>query len=80
VEDLCQILCRLAHKELQIQDLDTVAYKDVHSIRRNIHKARRSQLLPHLTNAGQTHEALSTVQVLKTLKEQFWLVNDSQKL
>ena len=78
-EDLYERPRNMIHKELQSQDLNTVTCKDIQNIRRNIHKARSSQLPPLPTNIEETHEALSAVQVLTSLKEQFLLVNDSEK-
>jgi hypothetical protein len=64
---------QLIHKELQT--LDTQTYKDD----TNLHKARSSQLLPLLTDIKESHEALSTVEVQTSSKEQYLLFNDSEK-
>ena len=69
--DLCDRPCTLIHKELQSQDLDTLIYKDIQNISRNMHKARFFQLLPLQTNTEETSEALSAVQVLTSAKEHF---------
>jgi hypothetical protein len=45
-----------------------------------MHKARSSQLLPLPTDVEETHEALFVVQVQTSSKEQFLLVNDSEKI
>ena len=45
VEDLSERRRRLIRKELRIQDLDTLTYKDRQNIRRNTHKTRSSKLL-----------------------------------
>jgi len=45
-EDLCERPRRLIHKELLGEDLNTVTYKDIRNISRNMHKARFFQLLP----------------------------------
>jgi len=42
MEDLCERLRKLVHKELRSQDSDTIPYKDIQNISRNIHKARSS--------------------------------------
>jgi len=60
---LCERPRKLIHKELRSQYLDTLTYKYVKNISRNMHKARSSQLLPLLTHIEETHEALSAVQV-----------------
>jgi hypothetical protein len=69
----------MIHNELQSQDFNTLTCKDRQNIRRNIHKAPSSHLPPLPTNIEETHEALSAVQVLTSLEEQFLLVNDSEK-
>jgi hypothetical protein len=79
IEDLCERPRKLIRKELQSQDLNTLTCKDIQNIRRKIHKARSSQLPPLPTNIEETREALSAVQVLTSLKEQFLLVNDTEK-
>ena len=66
MEDLCERSHKLIHKELRSQYLDTVTYKNIRNISRNMHKASFSQLLPLPTDAEETHEALSAVQVLKS--------------
>ena len=45
MEDLCERPRKLIHRELQTQDLDTLTYKDIRDISKNIHKARSLQLL-----------------------------------
>ena len=77
--DLCERPRKLIHKELLSQDLDTVTYKDIRNISRNMHKARSSQLLPLSTDNKENHEALSAVQVQPSSKELFFFVNDSEK-
>ena len=67
-------------EELQSQYLDILSYKDIKNISRNMHKARSSQRLPLPMDCKETHEALSAVQVLTSSKEQFLLVNDSEKI
>jgi len=62
-EDLCESPRKLIHKGLQSQYLDTLTYKDINNISRNMHKARFSQLLPLPRDIEETHEALSDVQV-----------------
>ena len=79
MEDLCERPRKLIYKELRSQDLDTLTYKDIGNISRNMHKARSSQLLPLPTDIEETHEALNAVQVQTSSKEQFLLVNDSGK-
>ena len=74
MEDLCERPRKLKHKELRSQYLDTVTYKDIRKISRNMHKARSSQLLALPTDTEETHEALSAVEVRQIL-----LVNDSGK-
>jgi hypothetical protein len=44
-----------------------------------MHKARSSKLLHLITDTEETHEALFAVQVHTSSKEQFLLVNDSEK-
>jgi hypothetical protein len=78
--DLCERTCKLLHKELQRQYLDNLTYKDIKNIRRNIHRARSSQLPSLPTDIEETHEALSAVQMLTHSKEQFLLVNDSAEI
>jgi len=63
MEDLCERPHKLIHKELHNQQLDTLTYKDIRNMSRNVHKARSSQLLPLPTDIEGTHEALSAVQV-----------------
>ena len=63
MEDLCERPRKLIHNELRSQYLDTLTYKDINNISRNMHKARSSQLLPLPTDIEETHEALSAVQV-----------------
>jgi len=54
MEDLCERPRKLIHIELRSQYLDTVTYKDIRSISRNMHKARSSQLLPLQTDMEET--------------------------
>ena len=63
MEDLWERPRKMIHEELRSQYLDTLTYKDISNISRNMHKARSSQLLPLPTNIEETHEALSAVQV-----------------
>jgi hypothetical protein len=63
IEDLCERPRKLIHEELRSQFLDTLTYKNVRNISRNMHKARSSQLLSLPTDIEETHEALSAVQV-----------------
>jgi hypothetical protein len=79
MEDLCERPRKLIHKEPQRQYLDNLNYKDIKNIRRNVHRARSSQLPSLTTDIAETHETLSAVQVLTSSKEQFLLVNDSEK-
>jgi hypothetical protein len=53
--DLCERLRKLIHKELQSQYLDTLTYKDVRNISRNMHKTSSSQLLPLPTDMEENH-------------------------
>jgi len=69
MEDLCERPRKLTHKELRSQDLDTLTYKDIGNISKNMHKARSSQLLPLPTDIEETHEALNAVQVQTSSKE-----------
>jgi hypothetical protein len=55
MEDLCDRARRLIYKEILSQDLDTLTYKDIRNISRNMHKARSSQLLPLPTDTEETH-------------------------
>ena len=75
MEDLCERPRKLIHKELRSQYLDTVTYKDIRNISRNMHSARSSQMLPLPTGMEETHEALSAVPVLSSTE----LLNDSRK-
>jgi hypothetical protein len=61
MEDLCERPHKPIRKELQSQDLDTLTYRDMQNIRRNIHRARSSELLPLPTDTEETHEALGWV-------------------
>jgi len=45
MEDFCERPHKLLQKELLSQDLDTLTYKDIRNISRNMHKARSSQLV-----------------------------------
>jgi len=76
MEDLCERMRKLIYKEIRSQYLDTLAYKDIRSISRNMHKTRSPLLLPLPTDNEETHEALSAVQMLTSSNEQFLLVND----
>ena len=64
MDDLCERLCKLLHKELRCQYLDILTYKDIRNISRNMHKSRSSQHLPLPKVIEETREALSVVQVL----------------
>jgi len=57
MEDLYERPCKLIHEELRSQYLDTLTYKDMKKISRNVHKARSSQLLPLPTDFEEIHEA-----------------------
>jgi len=63
MEDWCERPHKLIHEELRSQYLDSVNYKDIKNISRNMHKAHSSHLLPLPTDIKETHEALSTVQL-----------------
>jgi len=63
MEDLCERPRKLKHEELRSQHLDTLTYKDIRNISRNMHKARSSQPLPLPTDIQESLEALSAVQV-----------------
>ena len=80
MEDLCERPRKLIHKELQSQELDTLTYKDIRNISRNMHTARSSQLFTFPTDTEEPHETLSAIQVLTSSKEQFLLANDPEKL
>ena len=69
MEDLCERTRELIHRELKRHYVDTVTYKDVKNISRNMHKARSSQLRPLPTDIEETHEALNAVQVLTSSTE-----------
>jgi hypothetical protein len=66
VDDLCERPNKLIHRELRSQYLDTLTYKDISNISRNMHKARSSQLLSLPTDTEETHEALSAVKLWKS--------------
>jgi len=61
MEDLCERPRKLIHKELRSQYVDTLTYKDIKNISRNMHKARSSQLFPLPVDIEETHEALCPV-------------------
>ena len=63
MEGLCERTRKLIHEELRSQYLNTVTYKDIRNISKNMHKASSSHLLPLPTDIEETHEALSAVQV-----------------
>ena len=63
MQDLCERPRKLTHEELRSQYFDSLTYKDIRNISRNMHKARSSQLLPLTRAIEETHEALSAVQV-----------------
>ena len=69
MEDLCERPRKLIHEELRSQYLDSLTYKDIRDISRNMHKARSSQLLPLSTDIEETHETLSAVQVWTSSSE-----------
>jgi hypothetical protein len=79
MENFSERPCKLKHKELQNQYMDTLTYKQIRYVSRNTHKARSFQLLPLSTDIEETHEALSAVHVQTSSKKQFLLVNDSEK-
>jgi hypothetical protein len=54
---------KLKYKELRSQYLDTLTYKDIRNISRNMHKACSSQLLSLPTDIEGSHEALNAVHV-----------------
>ena len=61
--DSCERPRKLIHEELRNHYLDSLTYKDIRDISRNMHKARSSQLLPLPTDIEETHEALNAVHV-----------------
>jgi hypothetical protein len=63
MEKLCERRHKLIHGELRSQYLDTLIYKDIKNISRNMHKARSTQTFPLPTDIEETYEALSAVQV-----------------
>jgi hypothetical protein len=64
MEHLCERPRKLTHIELRSQYLDTVTYRDIRYISKNMNKARSSQLLPLPNDIEETHNALRVVQVL----------------
>jgi imidazoleglycerol phosphate dehydratase HisB len=70
---------KLIHKELRSKYVDTLTYKDLRNISRNMQVARSSHVHPLPTDTEETHEALSALQVQSRSKEQSFLVNDSKK-
>jgi len=74
MEELFERPRKLIHKKQQTEDSDTLIYKHIRKISKNIHKARFFHLLPLQTDIEETHEALSAVQVLTSSKEQFLLL------
>ena len=79
MEDLCERPCKLIHKELQSQDLDTLTCKDIRDISMDIHHTRFSQPIPLRTDTEETHGSLNAVQVLTSSKGQFLFVTHSEK-
>jgi hypothetical protein len=79
MENFSKRLHKLIHKELQSQYMDTLTYKDIRNIERNMLKAHSSQLLTLPTYIEGAHKALSVVQVQTSSKEQYLLVNDLEK-
>ena len=69
MEELCERPRKLLHTELRCQYFDTLTYKDIRNISRNMQKARSSQLLPLPTDIEESHETLSAVQVLTSSRE-----------
>jgi hypothetical protein len=63
MEDLCERSRKLIHEKLRSQFLDSLTYKDIKNISRNMYKAHSSQPVPLPTNTEETHEALSAAQV-----------------
>ena len=61
MEDLCERPRKRIHKELRSQYLDSLTYKDIKNISRNMHKTHSSHLLPVPTDIEETNEALSAV-------------------
>jgi len=61
MEDLCERLHKLIHRELRSQYLDTLTYKEIRNISRDTHKHAPPNcfLSKHME---ETHEALSAVQ------------------
>jgi hypothetical protein len=59
MEDLCEGPRQLIHKGLRTRYLDTLTYKDIRNINRNMHKARSSQMLPLPIDTEETHAALT---------------------
>jgi hypothetical protein len=64
MEDLCERSRKLIHKELRSQFLDTLTYKDIRNISRNMRKACSSTLLSFPIDTEETHESLIAKQVL----------------
>ena len=57
MEDLCERPHKLIHKELRSQQLDTLTYKDIRNISRNMHKASFSQqMLKKLTKHSMLYK------------------------
>jgi hypothetical protein len=79
MEDFSETPRKLIHKELQSQYVDTLTYKEITNISRNIHKARSSQPLPLPTDIEETHEALSAVQCKQVRKNNFCLLMTRKK-
>ena len=64
MKDLCLSPHKLILEVLRSQYLDTLTYKDIRNISRDMHKARPSQLLALPTDIEETHKALCAVQIL----------------
>ena len=60
---MCERPRKRIHEELRSQYLDSLTYKDIRNISKNMHKARSSQPFPLTTDIEETREALSAVQV-----------------
>ena len=74
MEDLCEISHNLILKKLQSQPLDTLTYRYIMNINRNMHKALSSHLFLVPTDFVESHEAFNSVHALSISKEHVCLL------
>jgi hypothetical protein len=80
LEDLFEKPCKILHRELREEDINSLSTTDTMRIRKNIHYARSTTIPKLPTNLDELHLALTNLGEIKTNRDVlFLLINNSKK-